>query len=208
MVKRPSTVNPTPARFQNEMQAFISHIGAVVRVNEDGRSRFPEFRLTDVIKEKIMGANQRFADGDLEGAFDLLRDVTRHFQNQQAGYAKNSLIGDLRKEMAWISENCDQDLVERAAKAVKSYEDLVTSNSFDLEKVSRTYWSAIDELEEIQRLDESRAGDRQRQQIEKQAAEVMERRRKQDEATERARQLAEGRRREVAEKLNAQLTAL
>lgn len=169
--------NMTVQGFQNDMTGFVEHIKGVTTPDAvTGRARFPEFRVTDPIKDKLERAAGRCEQGDLGEAFSLLDAAITHFSNQQASYARRTLLPELKADfdgmIREVKKGDDDDLVATVRNAVTAYEILVGEERFELSDASRLYWAAIDALDgadreyanrkESRRLEKQQADSRRR----------------------------------------------
>jgi len=141
--------------FTKDMEAFIAYAKQVVNQNEYGRTKFPDFIITDVIRQKVQSANTSLKAGKLAKAISSLKDVQKHFQNQQAAWAKNLQQGLVDDLTGLTMSKCPDDLLAPVRKAVEKYTELMSQSYFDLDEASTLYWSAIDALNKAENSWES-----------------------------------------------------
>lgn len=160
----------TPQQFEADIRAFVARIKAVVTPNPTtGRAKFPQFRATEAIKDKVRTAVQLFGTGNLEGAFLTLDNVSSHFDSCQASYCKK-LTGGLKGDLHVIVDLCTpckwEDIILIARKPVSAFVELMEQKFFDLEEASRLYWAAIDGLDKAEEALKVRQENRAKKDVE------------------------------------------
>lgn len=134
-------------KFTQDMATFIAYAKNVVTPDGRGRTKFPRFEIMPVIKQACISANDHLKQGDLDRAFARLEDVRKHFQNQQAAWAKGLAGWLIEQNIKLAQRNCPEDLLAPARKAVGEYEALMSQKYFDLDEASKLYWIAVDKLD-------------------------------------------------------------
>lgn len=146
------------ALLTRSMGEFISEMNGVVTPDSvSGRARFPGFAVQQVIREKITAVVEELDKKNIQGAWMAFNGVRRHFNNQQAAFARGRLLNELTDELnSAVEAECDEDLVVRVRRDVEAYSNLVTPDSggdkdkyFDLSDASRLCWVAIDTIASV-----------------------------------------------------------
>jgi hypothetical protein len=149
------STNMTVEGFKQEMEAFVAHIKGVVTPSaETGRALFPEFVVTQPIRDKLRSALASLEKADLSGAFWALKSSKEHFKNQQAAYSRRTLLpellADFRDMIGAVRKGDDDDLVSLVRTAVEAYEKFVNQDPFEVKEASRLYWTACDVLNDAE----------------------------------------------------------
>jgi len=135
--------NPTIKTFEERMDNVIKEIGVTVGHNDGARPRFPNFTLTDPIREKLRTASHQIANGEIHEAHNTLDDAHRHFRNQQAAYARNHLTESLQDQVAQMSRaRYPEEILSPIRKAVEDFREMVFNDRFSLDDASNLYWYA------------------------------------------------------------------
>lgn len=156
----------TAESFEQEVAAFVAHMKGVVNPSQGtGRAMFPDFEVTQPIRAGLVNSVNILEKGDFAAAFSALRDTKRHFQNQQAAYARRTLLPELRDDFQGMIESVkpgdDDDIVTPVRTACQAYEACVNQEKFDLSEASRLYWAACDALDTAEGAYKSRKAKRE-----------------------------------------------
>ena len=127
--------NPTAsvASLTRAVEDFLAEMERVTTLDKTtGRARFPGFAIQPVIREKLASAVEMLDSGDVGTAWEIFCGADRHFNNQQAAFARDRLLSNLVRELYCAMEaKCDDDLIAEVRLAVEAYGNLVASVSDD-----------------------------------------------------------------------------
>ena len=170
--------------FEQVLFNFAKYIEEVTGMDatgdQVGRGRFPSFRLTDGIKEKIGRAIDKFEHGQSEA--EVIADLQHardHFNGQQRAFLRAHALPDLSRSITALRGLVSNDFLDPISKCMGMLEEYCRQIDvdLDLDKASTDYWAIIDMVESAQAEHEKRLS-AEREVKREQERQIIERRKK------------------------------
>lgn len=130
--------------FRRKFDDFLTEVEELTNPPEGTRQRFPGFRQTTIIEEKIAKIKKALENSNSQKVSRLLKDAEAHLSCQQIRYAKGKLYNDLNKKLAYRSKGTfHPGLVDRMRIALNVYEKILSQDWIDLSTASEAYWNTV-----------------------------------------------------------------
>lgn len=140
-VRTPAQAETRPSDVLRRMQTFLGVVKETIEQENVHRARFPNFVLTQDIKEKLAQVKTLVAEKDFKGALQMLNNVEGHFQNKQARYARGfvDIFGTAIDKLE--HGTCHVEVIGPLNRMLREYRDYVEQPRFELEEASELCWN-------------------------------------------------------------------